>query len=333
MLKRLLQFLSRKGDGEQCLGFELPTIERLRITHLLRHEEQLPHLNWAAAWAMIEAETSGDPIAASQLSRAIVAGWLEELCDALKTPSRCWRDWAVEGVMPIEGKMGQRAEQCARRSLRIIGDALEPIRGSIRNEPIPPIAIILLATADEYYSFISAYHPDGEFATSGGVYQRESADNCATLVVDASLRQSIETILAHELTHHALVPTTDAGRLGSGLPHWAEEGLTQMMEERVTGSSAFSFGRDVRMRHIQLWQDIGLDAFVSGASFHSPEGEEQELSYNLAEAMTRMLLSTRPDHFFAFARACVRDGLDPTDAAYTHLGDDAQSIARNMLDL
>ncbi|MBX3322051.1 MAG: hypothetical protein KF757_03575 [Phycisphaeraceae bacterium] len=329
-LMRLLSLTQGRDDGAS-IGIELPTIERERIAHLLRIEENLPHLDWAAAWTMIERESNKDEVAASQLARAIVAAWLDELRDAMPTDSRRWRGWAVEGLAPLEGTIGKRVASYAERSLHVIGEAFASIRGSVRDEPIPPIAIIVLATADEYYSFISAYYDEGAFATSGGVYLRESPSNCAALIINAQTRYSVNAAIAHELAHHALVPITEAGRLGAGLPLWAEEGLTQMMEERVTGVSNFVFSREMRERHMQLWSEIGFDGLASGETFHSPDGEEQELSYNLAEAITRSLLSTRPGDFFAFARACVQDGVDAEDAAIAHLGKDVQEIARDML--
>jgi len=82
-------------------------------------------------------------------------------------------------------------------------------------------------------------------------------------------------------------------------------------------------------RHRTLWSEIGFDRFLSGETFQSPEGEEQELSYHLAQALTRSLLSDRPAAFFAFARAC-RD-TDAELAAKEHLGADAAELAQELL--
>ncbi len=293
-------------------------------------DEGLPHVDWqmAEAWIKQQAESERAEMSAAELHRAIAAAWLDELRDALPTDSRRWRTAQVEGVAPLEGRVGPRTAATADRALRVIGEALREIRGDPGGNPIPPIGIVALTTHEEYYSFIARFYDDeGEYATSGGMYIRSTAEEFPVLAIAAQADFALEQTVAHELTHHTLTPDGP----GQGyLPMWAEEGLAQMMEEHVTRISHFHFDQEILERHRDLWPEIGLDRFATGESFHSPEGEAQELSYNLAEALTRSLASTRRKDFFAFLRACRNEGQDHDLAAREHLGGTVQQVAERM---
>src|SRR6185295_15043814 len=181
-----------------------------------------------AAEVWIQAN-SPSPELHDQFRRAAAAAWLDELRDALQDDHKRWRHAGVEGLGPIEDDLAVRAAKGADRAREMIADALRPIRA---DAPIPLVAVIALRKQEDYYSFISRYYPDeGEFGTSGGVYINEGEPSVPIIAMPANLKHSVELTLAHELTHHAL--------RGLELPLWVEEGLTQMMEERVTGYTAF----------------------------------------------------------------------------------------------
>jgi hypothetical protein len=318
MLRKLLHALGIRKPTKAPL--HLPTIDRADISHLLRTEHDLPHLDWGAAESWARTQTSQNPAA---LRRAIAAAWLDELRDALKDDHRRWRHATVEGLGPLDDNLAIRAAKGADRAIEIITDSLQRLRG---NAPIPLVAIIALRKTDDYYSFIAPYYPDeGEFGTSGGVYLNEGGFALPMIVLPMTAKWAVEQTLAHELTHHAL--------RGKRLPLWAEEGLTQMMEERVTGHSNFQLNQEMLDRHQNRWgeDDDALERFFSGESFHSPHDDEQELAYHLAQFLVRGLLEQRPDQFFAFAAACAKQR--PEDAATEHLGETPHDIARRVLRL
>ncbi len=300
------------------------------ISPFLRTHLDLPHLEWGRAWDHIKA-TAREASDANDLAAAMSAGWLDALARAMQAkyhaPLERWRDPALEGLGPAPDRI--RLERSTAKALATIGQALAPIRGEVDGHPIPHITVIAAPTFGAYYDFIDAYHGDeGEFATSGGVYLGASTLNPPSLVINID-RLALENTIAHELTHHALAPANDdSGRL----PLWAEEGLTQMMEERVTNQSHFLFSRETLQRHQKLWSSIGFEGFVGGRSFHSPHDDHQELSYNLAEAVTRSLLEARPAEFFAFARACCA-GQEPEDACVAHLGVSQAELMTSFLRL
>jgi len=142
-------------------------------------------------------------------------------------------------------------------------------------------------------------------------------------VFPTTLKWAMEQTIAHELTHHAL---HDAQ-----LPLWVEEGITQMMEERVTGQTNFKLDRQMLRRHREHWLDGSLERFLSGEGFSAPHDDEQELSYHLAQLVVRGLLSRDPKSFFAFARACGTT--NPGDAATRHLGATPDEIVERALNV
>jgi|GEM_PF-1771534 len=327
-----LRWFSRKSQdaATEPPATPPPALTADAITPFLRSHLGLPHLNWDQVISHIESNTSNES-EADDLAIGMIAAWVNALAEAMqakhKVPVERWRRTGIEGLAPSADL--ERLTRATTSTLTTIGRALAPIRGEPDEHPIPHITIIVAPSLDAYYDLFDAYHEDdGHFATSGGVYLSASALNPAMLVLNSD-RHALEHIIAHELSHHALAPNSDdAGRL----PLWAEEGLTQMMEERVTKQSYFAFGHEHMRRHRALWSEIGFSDFLAGHTFMSPTDDQQELSYNLAEAITRSLLDARPAEFFAFARACLR-GTQSRTAAVEHLGQTEEAIVKRFLDM
>jgi hypothetical protein len=104
---------------------------------------------------------------------------------------------------------------------------------------------------------------------------------------------ALENTLAHELTHVALHRWT--------MPQWIEEGLAQMFEHDMTGRGVLMLDSEKVARHKRFWQKHGLDAFWSGSGFHAP-GKLQELSYQLAEIVVRLMVEDARPRWFGLAR-------------------------------
>lgn len=318
MLRRLRAILGLNPPGNGAPP-DLPELSRSEVAHLLRVDHGLPHVDWhgAAAWI---ARTKPDATRHAALQRAVAACWLDELRDALPSDHRRWRHAQSEGLGPLENDAAMLAAKATARSLAEIARALRPLRGGA---PIPPIAVIALATNEEYYSFISRHYPDeGHFATSGGVYLGGDPDAFPMIALPVQTRWAVGSTIAHELTHHAL--------RGLSLPAWLEEGFTQMMEERVTGEPNFSVTREIIERHRARWSGSGLRRFWEGESFHSSHEDEQELAYHLSQLIVRSMLTDRASEFFAFARLCK--SADSVDAAAREtLGLSLEDLAANVL--
>jgi hypothetical protein len=303
---------------EAAPAAEWPSLPRAEVEPLLISDHGLPQIDWEKAAAWLTAREPGK----DQLDgfrRAIVSGWLDALCAATKVESHRWHRGPIEGLAPVEGAAAARLERCAEHALTVIHEAMVKIRGE---GPIPPIALIGLGDKEEYYSFVAHFmREDGHFGTSGGMYIRRPPPATPLLVIDAQVKWGLEATVAHELTHHALA--------GRKLPLWAEEGLTQMMEERVTCICQFTITQEQLREHRDLWLTKGFAPLMDGKGFRSPTDNVQTLTYHLAQMMVRSLLSTHPKEFFAFARDCAEIG--PEAAAARHLPAPPERIAEALL--
>lgn len=299
----------------------LPAIERERIQHLLQHRYNLPHVDWGFATHWV-AQLEKDPSKHAALLRAITAAWLDELRDALPQDHRRWRRPALEGLAPLGDNASIRVAKAADRAFDVVSTSLKPLRGEA---PVPAIAVVALETNDSYYSFIDPYQPEeGEFATSGGCFIRQQDGVMPFIVVPVQgAKSSIEAVLAHEMTHHALA--------SMGLPLWMEEGFTQMMEDRATGLNSFTLSKELLQRHRGRWSHARIADFWDGSAFHSPEGEDQELAYHLAQLLVRRALTDNPQQFFALARSAHSTPVDL--AAPELLGESLDDWAARIIGL
>lgn len=295
---------------------ELPALEREELEDLLVTGAELPMIDWDAADSRAERLEGGDH-ARDLWRRALAAAWLERLKSELASPHERWRTANVEGLAPAADQLSVVVRRAAEASFAAIQSALGD---AWDGHPIPPVAIAAVAAIDDYYSLKSAaYEAEGEFAGSGGCFLNRPFP---IILLPTSTRWSVESTIAHELTHHALS--------GLSLPLWAEEGLTQMMEERVTRQTSFRVDRELVERHVAHWSSRGLQAFWSGDAFRSAAEDDQELAYHLAELLARRMLADRPKEYLAFLKQCDHDD-HGADAARRRLGMTLGQIAAGSL--
>jgi hypothetical protein len=189
--------------------------------------------------------------------------------------------------------------------------------------------ILVLRTTEVYYSYIAPYYPEGEFGGSGGVQIREGYPH---IVLWGKRIEDLESAVAHELMHVALHRLT--------MPEWIEEGLALMFEHDRTGRSRWIVDGEMARKQKSHWRRKGLEPFWSGEGFSSPD-ETQEMSYQLAEILVRLLMEdSRPgwfgrgrerrERFFAFLREA--DASDAGAAACrTHLQCGLDDLAARFL--
>jgi hypothetical protein len=307
------------GDGGSRghSAHDLVSIGREEIAGFLSVEHGMPQIDWGAVETWI-GRRNEEPAKHAGLRRAAAAAWLDEVRDALKEDHRRWRHEQVEGLGPMEGDAAIRIARGTDGAIATVTRALSRIRGP---EPIPPIALVALATTESYYSFVSHFHPEeGEWGTSGGMYINDGPDSFPVIALPTNLKWALEQTIAHELTHHAL--------RGVELPLWVEEGITQMMEERVTGVPNFKLDREMLERHRERWLESEMATFLSGEAFSSAEEDTQELAYHLSQLVVRGLLDKDAEKFFAFARGC-RQG--ERESMEKELGTTAEEIVERAL--
>ncbi len=290
MFNWLKSILNAKHHASRAAPKDLVSLHRDDVEHLFRDRHKLPHVDWGMADIWID-RREPDLDRQPALRRAVAAAWLDAVRDALEPDMRRWRHAFVEGLAPAEDAIAQRVAKSADRSVQVVAEAMRPLTGK---RPVETVAVIGLPRRDDYYSFIAPFYPDeGEFATSGGVYIHSPGGGMPLIAMPLHEGRDLELVVAHEMTHHILSPLN--------LPRWLEEGLTQMMEERVVGVANFILTTDKAERHRAHWNTASLTRYWNGESFSWSKGDEQELAYNLSQAIVRRLLADRPKDFFRFA--------------------------------
>lgn len=306
------------GGRRRVRAPALPEVSRERLEHLWRRRHGLPRVDWgmANAWINNRGELGDDMDLAR---RAVMAACLDEMRDSLTVDHRRWRSAHIEGLAPLEGRLGHALAATADRACAMLLRDLRVVRG---DRPLAPIAVVAVEPLSAYIDLTASYFPSaGETATSGGLYLNEGEEAFPLIAISATARHGCEATVAHELTHHALHDM--------GLPLWVEEGFTQMFEERVTGTTGFALGPEMISRHRAHWDEARLEEFLDGWAFSSARGETQELSYHLAQWVVRSELTVRPKAFFAFVRACGEE--EPELACKRMLGEPLEEIVRRRL--
>jgi hypothetical protein len=297
----------------------------LDITDAITWEDGLPCPQWdlLATWVESHADFDAERDAWTGVARQ----WLSVLGPALGPGYEVAETDEFLGLAP-------RADGVGPSLLRFAGrcrSELLSLLGGVTDFVVPgKQVIVVLGGANDYYRYISLYFPEGEHGGSVGVHVREGYPHIALRYLT---NWEAETTVAHELTHSALHHL--------GLPLWIEEGLAQMFEHNMTGRSLLELDPEKAGEHKRYWKKHGLDAFWRGEGFSRP-GKMQELSYQLAEILLRLLVEdSRPrwfglvkeprQRFYAFLRAArVQDcgaascrnnmGFDLSDLAAKFLG-------------
>lgn len=101
------------------------------------------------------------------------------------------------------------------------------------------------------------------------------------------------------------------------------------MQEVLLGARHFHIDHEIVRRHQSLWKREGLQSFWTGESFDGP-GDLEELSYHLAEVLTRNIHAGHARSFIAFLKSA--DWHDAGDgAAREVLGRGLEVLAAEFL--
>lgn len=273
----------------------------------------LPHPRWDAVADAIDRLPQHEQDAAWT---EIIRRWLLDLAEVLHSESQvvCCEDLFCLASHPQD--QAQRLAPWAVNSLQQIIAIVGEHRTS---EMCGPRVIIILADHERYYDYIDRYYEDpGEYGGSGGVCIH---GGYVHVVCGPGEYDTRRLILAHELTHLALAPLE--------LPAWLNEGMAQIMEERIIGMQTFGMSHELRQRHLDYWHETTLQPFWSGEAFGQPD-EAEELSYHLAEILTRNIVAEHAGRLSdLLAKSHWRDAGD--SAAKEVLGYDLCALASQFL--
>jgi hypothetical protein len=296
----------------------------LDISDSFTWEEGLPHPQWDLINTWVKEHVPPDD--RSEVWTDIASQWLRQLGGAL---GRGYQLGESDHFLLLAGQSLPNAdlllgfgERCRQRLVTVLAQV------AAFRSPGKQV-VLLLDTADAYYTYLSVYYPEGHHGGSAGVHVREGYQHVALWGKDLAV---VENVLAHEMTHASL------GYLS--MPQWVEEGLAQMFEHDSTGRSLLQVDAEMASEHKRYWSNNGLDAFWRGEGFLRP-GKVQKLSYQLAEILLRLLFEDfRPRWFgidkgprqrlLAFLKEA--DAIDcGAAAAQEHLGQGLSHLAGRFL--
>ncbi len=176
-------------------------------------------------------------------------------------------------------------------------------------------AVLMFENEDDYYRYISYFHPDGgAYGFSSGMCLRGGYVH----TVLAPQRDCLPT-LVHELVHLCLT--------GQRLPVWLEEGLATHLERELTGRGAQRIDKESIAEQRACWNPETIQRFWSGESFRV--GEERTWSYGMAEHLVA-LLSREFGTLGPFICAARREDAGQA-AARQHLDVDLSDVAAAFL--
>jgi hypothetical protein len=163
---------------------------------------------------------------------------------------------------------------------RTLGKITKVLDGIAQVPPWGKDILIVFDDADSYYNYVSYYYPDEEreFAYSGGMHINTGCSHYVTIKREL---QSVEPVIAHEMTHGCLSHLP--------LPLWLNEGLAVNTEIRLVGNFSVSLTpQQMRKKHFSFWGSNEIQEFWSGKSFERPD-DGNLLSYDLARIMVEQM--------------------------------------------
>jgi hypothetical protein len=128
---------------------------------------------------------------------------------------------------------------------RTLGKITKVLDGIAQVPPWGKDILIVFDDADSYYNYVSYYYPDEEreFAYSGGMHINTGCSHYVTIKREL---QSVEPVIAHEMTHGCLSHLP--------LPLWLNEGLAVNTEIRLVGNFSVSLTpQQMRKKHLSFW--------------------------------------------------------------------------------
>jgi len=259
--------------------------ERLDISDALTWEEGLPRPQWDLIETWVQSRADPDQHRDARIEA--VRQWLSHLAQALGPQFGTAESDDFLVLAPTEDSAPESlawfAGRCQQRLLSVLAGVAD------FDSPGKQV-VVALREPEEYYHYVSVFYPEGEHGASMGLHIREGYPH---VVAHGKHLWMLENTLAHELTHVALWLRS--------MPQWLEEGFAQMIEHDMTGRGLLEVTDEMAGRHKRYWGKHGLDDFWRGEGF-SRAGKVQELSYQLAEILVRLLVEDARPRWFGLVR-------------------------------
>lgn len=272
------------------------------IAKSIVREHGFPLVDWDAVNAWL---AQVDTARRNEAWKACERGWLMHLEAALGANYRLAESPIAVVLSSLEDKLAHVTVDYMERTLARITRVLD---GLARAPEMGKEILVVFDDEDTYYRYASIYVPDGEQATSGGMYL---GSGCGHFVMTKADLHRIEPVIAHELTHSCLEHLD--------LPTWLNEGLAENTKGRLTRSARPQFTpQQMHEKHLAFWNEARIQEFWKGDAFYEPDA--QNLAYDLARIIVEQL-ATDWDTLKAFALAAKEEDAGAA-AARQHLGVD-----------
>lgn len=289
------------------------------VVEHLQWGNELPVLDWQALDRWARGDQPG-PVDEAQVAAALEQGrraWLLHLREALGAHMGL-----LEGVDAwVLSSLSERQERAFADYVHTARLRIAQLLGDLARFPAGQRSLVLVLDSEEaYYRYVSLYYPDGEFATSGGMFIDAG---CPHFVVAQAHLQVLEPVIAHELTHSALSHLR--------LPRWLDEGIAVNSERRVAGPQpALHTPLELHAMHRAHWSAARVQQLWSGESFFRGD-DDTLLSYELARILVEQL--SRPwEGFAAFVQAAAHAPDAGAAAARDTLGIELGSCAAALVE-
>lgn len=306
-----LGFVSEISESESQETPEPPVPALAALDMGFERVEGFSRPDWARIRAFIKQRISAGELSAAWDFAA--CKWLQQLSKDLGGEARFYHSTHFLCVSDLEPGTTRTLLTYAESVLTVIRSILKTAAWT---GYYGPHVLLLFADQEDYYTYISFYHPDGLHPRSGGVFL---ARGYAHVALPFITPRSAEHTIIHELVHNLLAHLP--------LPLWLNEGLAVIIE-RAIERRPFLLDQEAVEQHAQHWTEVTIQTFWAGTSFSIP-GESNTLSYRLAEILVT-LLSEKGAAFIDFIKhADWRDaGLD---AALNILATDLGDLAGGFL--
>jgi hypothetical protein len=284
--------LAQLGMGfEMAEGFSRPNWKQIHDFV----KKKVPKKDWEKAWEYVAEK------------------WLHELAQDLGGAARIHRSGNFLCLSDLRSAAAQATVAYAERVVKLVRDTLkEAAWHGFSGKHV----LLVFSDQDDYYSYVSYYLKEGRHPLSGGVFLTGGYAHVAFPYVNA---RASEHVLVHELTHNLLCHLR--------IPTWLNEGLAVLIE-RLASLRPFLLDKELVERHYAHWNEKNIQSFWAGTSYHIP-GDDNELSYGLAEIFVNLLLGKGQEFVTFILKADWRDG--GQDAALTIFGKGLEEVAGEFL--
>ncbi len=231
--------------------------------------------------------------------------WLERLREQLGEPYHLMASENFLLLTPHPERPSRVILDYAERSRSRV---LRVLDGIARDDGFGHSVILMFASQEAYYEYVSHYYPDGgEYAFSSGMFLDHGYGHF--VFCEDEINQ-IEPIVVHELTHCYVRHLP--------IPAWLNEGLAVNTETRIVRAPPSVYTVEQMQENQEaFWDAQKIQEFWSGKSWLRPD-QGNLLSYDLAQKITALLANDFAS-FTRFTNAATSADAGAA-AAHEHLG-------------